>query len=77
MSEAALMAIAFCGWPGAPAAPFVPLVPAAPFVPFVPLPPFLPAGPVVFHFRVFSVFFLHLTLDPTMRIVPPFFFWQA
>ena len=47
-----------------------------PFVPFVPLPPFLPAGPVV-STSGFSVFFLHLTLDPTMRIVPPFFFWQA
>ncbi len=51
--------------------PFVPLVP---FVPFV---PFLPAGPVVLHLIFFSDDFLHFVFEETMRIVPPFFFWQA
>ena len=38
--------------------------------------PFFPARPVVFHLIFFSVF-LHFVFDETMRIVPPFFFWQA
>jgi len=67
---------------GSPAAPFVPLVPLVPFAPSLPLAPLLPFVPDlpdlpwVLKLSFFSDF-LHFVFLETMRIVPPFFFWQA
>lgn len=71
--------IALCGCPAEPLAPFVPLVPfvpAAPLLPLVPFAPSLPAFPTVLN-EIFFSLFLHFVFAETMRIVPPYFFWQA